>query len=246
MPNPTIEFNLDCDICQSEIVFKIQKSQFEKSSHYPVKFRYLHGNPLHRAELSLNKSLEIVDKNFKTLRSRIKPNSSTIEEYMANLKLYDKNSTGRIILKLCRDIPESLPYENLNSQIKMYEYGFNIGQMLSSVISSKIDIDILNEVAQIWKEYKMASNVQIFEKNNTIIVSAENCYENRTKRDHGYTFYHLNEGILINILQSKLGKSFLIKSEFDKVSRSCRFELQCQWNNFAERLRNKYRVKKKI
>jgi hypothetical protein len=243
MPNSSITISLYCPICKADIFFAITADYFAKDKEKEILFTYKHGRPVHNAIIKLDKNLNVIDAEFKTLTRRGRPTKAALEVYLNNLKPNDSNEVNQAITKLLTDMPAVYDPGLDNSEERFQFYGFEVAEKSASVISGTDDASLLKSVSEILAS-GIAKVQNITHEGTNTSCEVLQIYKNPKIQDTGKVLYIFLKSFLHKLYSQKFQKSYLIKSDWDYEHNKGKFQIICQWSDWAEKLRKKMSAKK--
>ncbi len=72
-----------------------------------------------------------------------------------------------------------------------------------------------------------------------------NPLQNAKVMDGGKCFFVFMKSFFHKLYQQKFQKSYLLRSDWDTADKKGKFQLICQWNEWAEKLKKRMAAKKK-
>jgi hypothetical protein len=237
---PNINVDVQCPICKKAIMFIVDGGNFVNSKEFPIRFQYKHGSPIHNAIVTLNEQFQIIDVNFTQLIQGKRPKKALVDDFVQNFQPKSFEDIGNAIKQLVEDLPQVYQNRPQDQDDKYYEFGFELASNSIGRFSGTSEVKIVEEIAKAYEAANIGKILNIQGEENITLFHISDLYENSKKLDAGRCLYHISEGFVRNILQRKFNKSYLVKSSYDKVHRACELEIQCQWSDFAEKLRKKF------
>ena len=239
-----LEIDLSCTICKQKLLLKIMGDYFDRITKYPVSFQYKHGFPLHNAVITLDKNHTIIKTEFLQLTKSPTPQKKKmpIADYIRTLKIKNEMEFKEALKKIIIELPET--YGNSeDAEGKYYEFGSEIAEIYNRSAAGNNEQEIIEKITPIFQSAKIGEITALFGEGKITTFHILNCYENPKFPDGGLCVRRFCEGFFRNLFQRKFDKSYLIKSSWNKKYRSSEFEIECQWSDFAERLKARFAKK---
>jgi hypothetical protein len=239
-----LEIDLTCTICKQKLLLKILADYFDRVKKYPVSFQYKHGFPLHNAVITLDKNHTIIKTEFLKLTKSAQTNKKKmpVADYIRTLKINNINEFKEALKNIIIELPETYGKES-DAEDRYYEFGSEVAEIYYPTAEGKNEQEVVEKLIPIFKSAKIGEITALFIEGKITTFHVVESYESPKNPDGGLCVRRFCEGFFRNLFQRKFDKSYLIRSTWNKKYRSSEFIIECQWSDFAERLKARFAKK---